>query len=67
MELDSSPSFIKILEDIKENLNEIKYYAEDFSKRNAITKKTKGSSIRHKLKAICYSLNNYTHLIESLA
>lgn len=51
---------------MKENLKELQYYADDFHKRNVITQKTKGSSIRHKMSITASSIANYTRLIESL-
>ena len=38
-DLDGNPSYIRILEEVKENLKDIQYYAEDFHKRSALTKK----------------------------
>jgi hypothetical protein len=66
-ELDASHPFIKILKTVTENLGELKHYAEDYHKRNAISKKIIGSSLRHKMKALSLSLANDTHLIESLS
>ena len=42
-DIDTNTSYTKILEELKENFFDINYYVEEFNKKNAITKKTKGS------------------------
>ncbi|CDW82127.1 sel1 domain protein repeat-containing protein [Stylonychia lemnae] len=77
-DIDQSPPYIRILEEVKDNFKDVGYYTEDFNKRNAIAKKqvniylirkirTKGSSIRSKLTILQNSIANYARLIESLS
>eukprot|EP00347_Sterkiella_histriomuscorum_P001396 403372196 len=50
-DIDTNPSYIRILEEVKENLKDIAHYIEDFRGRTALRK----------------NIANYTRLIESLA
>ena len=59
-------SYTSILYEVNENLTTMAYYAEDWRKSNAIKKKTKASSMRHKLQQITQSIINLTKLLETV-
>ena len=58
---------MKILNQIKENLNQFIYYAEDYNKCNVLKKTFKVGKIREKTKIIMGSFQGHIRLIENLA
>ena len=44
----------------------LSYYAEDNRKSNAVKRRHKASSVRHKLQQLLYSLVNMTKLVEAI-
>lgn len=62
-----TPSIQNLLTEINENLYKLSYYAEDWRKSSYLTKKSKGSDVRHKIMHNLQALINMTHLFETVA
>ena len=65
--LDSQASFVSILNMLKDNLKDLIYYADDYNKRNVLTRSVVGSKIKEKVDIILNSMTGHTRLIENLA
>ena len=65
--LDTQPSFVTACNELKDNIKNILYYAEDYNKHNWVTKKVVAGKIKGKMSQIISNMANYTRMVESLA
>mmetsp|Transcript_17020 Transcript_17020/g.26282 ORF Transcript_17020/g.26282 Transcript_17020/m.26282 type:complete len:124 (+) Transcript_17020:153-524(+) len=65
--LDSQPSVVEILNNMKEKLKDVEHYAEDYKKRNFVTRKAVASKTKKKLDNIINNLATYMRLLENVA
>lgn len=65
--LDTQTVFVNALNTIKENLNDLKYYAEDFGKRNAVGKQFQAKKIKEKVNVRLDSIATHTMLLDNMA
>ena len=62
---DTHPAYLKIIEDIKDTLNDLQHYIDDYQNSNVLNKKVKSSKIRSKMVMLMHVIGNYTRLVES--
>lgn len=66
-QLDSQVAFVNAINSLKEDLNDVKYYAGDFKKRGFVEKQLMGTKIKEKLNLRLDSIAMQTMMIDNMA